>query len=585
MHYLIQNVAVDSPSSLEAPAISRASSAPATIRHAVLIAAVVVATTVLSGWVPTRPLYLTNDDVAMRLLVEGHFAPGAEPTPFVMFMHIAIGWLLTALYTSVSGAAWYDLLMLATALAANIALVWTWCGGPSAASRVRALMLSVVMFGPLYATPQFSLIGMSAAAAGLTLLIRACRATGGFNQATAAWRSYGWCLFTVGTLIRAEGAVLLLIQAASGMLITRFSRADSFPRVSGRLLTRATLLASIPLVALVTNFVAYQRSPGWREFPEFNYVRGMLTEYAPAGGVQPELLSALNAKTGWSKNDLQLLQGWFFDNADVFSLEKMRAALTVIRQRDRTAASVLVDITRATRALISETWLPILFVMAISASAARSPRQLLLTAILLIVFLVVAASASAWLKELPFRVYWPMLVLVGGLAIGGRDDDTTHVMSTVSLVAAAILLLFLAIPRWQQQELRAAEARDVRTDVIALSRLDPSLVIIHADALRWEYVWRPFSNSMFPHSFIGIGASVRTPPIQSVLRREGRSDLVNAICSDNRAVLLARAWLPPALVTFMREHYSRRVAFDGVFEGRTFTAWRCHADVPQNALP
>jgi hypothetical protein len=182
-------------------------------------------------------------------------------------------------------------------------------------------------------------------------------------------------------------------------------------------------------------------------------------------------------------------------------------------------------------------------------------------------------------------VYWPMLVLVGGLAIGGRDDDTTDVMSTVSLVAAAILLLFIAIPRWQQQELRAAEARDVRTDVIALSRLDPSLVIIHADALRWEYVWRPFSNSMFPPPFIGIGASVRTPPIQSVLRREGRSDLVNAICSDNRAVLLARAWLPPALVTFMREHYSRRVGFDGVFEGRTFTAWRCHADVPQNALP
>jgi hypothetical protein len=583
MHYLIQNGAVTSPPSLEAPTTSPPPSAAAITRQAVLITTVVVAFSVLSGWLPTPPLYLTNDDVAMRLLVEGHFAPGAVPTPFLMFMHIAVGGVLSALYTTARSVPWYDVLMLATALAANIALVSAW-SGPSTASRLRALMLSVVLFGPVYATPQFSLIGMTAAAAGLTLLIQAFSATSASDHPTAAWPSYGLCLFTVGTLIRAEGAVLLLIQAVASMLITNSYRAQSLPLLWGRLLTRATLLASIPLVALVTNFVAYQLSPGWREFPEFNYVRGMLTEYAPASGVQPETMSSLNAKTGWSKNDLQLLQGWFFENADVFSLEKLRAALTVVRQRNRTAGSVLTDIARATRALIRETWLPILFLMALSASANRWPRQLILTAILVVMFLVVAASASAWLKELPFRVYWPMVVLVGGLAIGGRDGDSNYVMSAISLLAAGTLLLFIAIPRWQQQELRADEARDVRTDVIALSRLDPSLVIIHADALRWEYVWRPFTNTVFPHPFIGIGASVRTPPIQSVLRREGRSDLANAICSDSRVVLLARPWLPPALVIFMREHYARRVAFDAVFEGRTFTAWRCHADVPQNAL-
>jgi hypothetical protein len=576
--------AVNSPLSQQAPAKSLPASATAAIGVAVPLTTAIVALTVLSGWLPPRPLYLTNDDVAMRLLVEGHFAPGSAPTPFVMFMHIAIGWLLTALYTAVRGLPWYDLLMLATALAANIAFVWGW-SGTSTASRLRALMLSVVLLAPVYATPQFSLIGMTAAAAGLTLMVRALGRSDASDRATAVWGSYGLWLFTIGTLIRAEGAVLLLVQATGSILLVRLLRGDSFPPASRRLLAGVALVASLPLLALVTNFAAYQSTPGWREFPEFNYVRGMLTEYAPAGGVAPELMSAIGEKTGWSKNDLQLLQGWFFENADVFSVEKLRAALSVIRQRDRTAASVIGDATRVARSLLRETWLSMLFLVAVSASAARPSSQLIFMAILLLVFVAVAVGASIWLKELPFRVYWPMLVLVGGLAMSRRDDHTTHVVSALSLVAAATLLVVIAIPRWQQQEQRAAEARDVRMDVVGLSRLDPSLVIIHADALRWEYVWRPFTKSIFPHPFIGIGASARTPPIQAVLRRDGRSDLASAICSDDRVVLIARQWLPPALVIFMREHYSRRVVFDAVFEGRTFTAWQCRADVPRNAAP
>jgi hypothetical protein len=57
----------------------------------------------------------------------------------------------------------------------------------------------------------------------------------------------------------------------------------------------------IPIGTAITQSAAYHRSPGWQEFPEFNYTRGMLTEYAP-GEVSPELVSALREKTGPPKS-------------------------------------------------------------------------------------------------------------------------------------------------------------------------------------------------------------------------------------------------------------------------------------------
>jgi hypothetical protein len=304
----------------------------------------------------------------------------------------------------------------------------------------------------------------------------------------------------------------------------------------------------------------------------------MLTEYAP-GDVSPGLLSALREKTGWSGNDLQLLRGWFFEDRAVFSLEKLRAALTVLRHdQDRSAVSMARSAAVSARVIFSETWSALLILMALAASGARPVRQLSLTLVLFVVFFAVSSAVSVSLKELPFRVYWPMLVLVAGLAVDADATGRPRALPLTCLVAAVALVCLLTIPRWHQQQRREIEARDVAADLVALDRLAPSLVVIHADALRWEYVWRPFRRSYFPRPFLGIGASAQTPPVQAALSREGRGGLVSAMCSEDRVVLIARPWLPAALVVFMKEHYARDIAFDALFEGRTFTAWQCRSE-------
>jgi hypothetical protein len=72
-----------------------------------------------AGWPGLRPFYETNDDVGMRMIVEGLFVPGAPPDGHVLFMHTLLGHLLTAAYARTPVWPWYDL-MLATGLALGL---------------------------------------------------------------------------------------------------------------------------------------------------------------------------------------------------------------------------------------------------------------------------------------------------------------------------------------------------------------------------------------------------------------------------------------------------------------------------------
>ena len=65
--------------------------------RAFVLALVGVSTLIAAAWLVSPPRYLTNDDVIMRLALEGRFVPGQPPTGFVLYAHSALGWALVTL--------------------------------------------------------------------------------------------------------------------------------------------------------------------------------------------------------------------------------------------------------------------------------------------------------------------------------------------------------------------------------------------------------------------------------------------------------------------------------------------------------
>ena len=89
----------------------------------------------------------------------------------------------------------------------------------------------------------------------------------------------------------------------------------------------------------------------------------------------------------------------------MFSLEKLRAALAVLRHdQDRSAASMGRSAAASARGIFSETWAALLILMALAASGGRPVRQLSLTLVLLVVFFAVASAVSARFRS---HAWWP----------------------------------------------------------------------------------------------------------------------------------------------------------------------------------
>src|SRR5881409_262102 len=82
-------------------------------------------------WVLAPPRYDTNDDVAIRLTLEGHAVPGQPGTGYVVLSHAALGWTLHGLAGAFPAVPWWDLAvsgLLIWAIALFGALTWNALG-------------------------------------------------------------------------------------------------------------------------------------------------------------------------------------------------------------------------------------------------------------------------------------------------------------------------------------------------------------------------------------------------------------------------------------------------------------------------
>jgi hypothetical protein len=160
------------------------------------------------------PFYQTNDDIAMRLLAEGNFVPGDEPLPYLMFINVILGKILSLAYGVTTAVPWYDLVLGGSMVAASAALVHTWTGTARSFEIIWALVFAVYFLLPTFVGVQFSLAGLSCAAAGIGLVVRATVADLEPSSRRLHLR-FGTTLFFWGSLIRFEGAVLIAIEGAA----------------------------------------------------------------------------------------------------------------------------------------------------------------------------------------------------------------------------------------------------------------------------------------------------------------------------------------------------------------------------------
>jgi hypothetical protein len=504
------------------------------------------------------PFYQTNDDVGMRLLAEGHLVPGSKPVPFLMFINVVIGKLLATLYSIAPAMPWYDLLLGASLIAAAAALVSVWIES----GRVWTIVLAVFLLLPAFVSMQFTIVALTCAAAGIALIV------------DGRHERLGIALFVWGSMIRFEGAPLMAIEGAVLCLVMIRPR----PRLG------PVIIASIVTIVLfAVNHMAYDRSGGWNEFAEFNWIRSRLTEHIAPEQVTPRMLVRLQNEVGWSANDFALFCDWYFADANVYSLERMRKAAAIVAAEPSLRIRLGNAIDDAGAFLLKLRWFFLLVGIFVLARGAPARLVIDFLAMTLVIVLLIGTT-SVLGKTPPPRIYWPMLILGATmLAIASRRYEPPprrwlHAIGILAAIFAGTPSL-MALHRMSEQ--RRADAAIAMNAAAQIRAIGARLVIIHGNAFPFEDYWRPLHTSPALFPFIALGSSQRTPLLQDALRRGASTDVAWSLCSDPTLLLVAWDVLPPRLEQSVREHHGVSVRFVPLFRSERVSAWRCLVPPPR----
>jgi hypothetical protein len=542
--------------------------------RAFAVALVAVAAVLATAWVLNPPIYFTNDDVSIRLALEGTAIPGQPATGFSILTHAALGWSIVALNTMLPSVPWWDLVVAGTliwALAVFVALAWDALGSawPARATAVGALLVTAVpVASALQFTISATLAGGAAALLGLTEL-------GASRPARSTVLAMAAVLLLVGLLVRGLAAAAGLAAVVLFLGPVFAARELWRPRLVAALVAAGLLILSVQYV----DGLLYSLNRDWDAYYRYN---GMIARLFEGGGEPSDSAGAVRASTGWSSNDWMMLQAYFGVDRAVHGFDQLakaynaRASLigwdgTVRGALERAADIDAADLRRLLGASAS--------VLAVIAAVGLYVRRGGLTrgAATAVLFCVLCFAIEVVFKELPFRVLAPLhLCLVAAILViaGVTQRVPSPVVSVLGLGVVVAVLTAQIGATVTSAEAEYKHSQQVTNEVMALERLSPSLLVLHADTFPREHWWRPFQHPRIALPAIALGWNNQNPLLQRFLSSSGREPLLKAICSDPGIFVIAEEGRLDFVTTYLQERYDTNVRWTDVFDG-SFHAWRC----------
>ena len=553
-----------------------------------LFAAACVAVVAVIGiaWVLVPPSYDTNDDVTIRLGVEGALVPGQPATGFVLLTHAALGWGVAGLHAAAPAVPWWDLVVAGTLLwAVAVAVTLAW-GAAEAGGMARAVALAAagVSLLPVLFSLQFTISAVLGGGAAMALAVAEWLGArrGGVLAMAAA-------LLLASLLVRALGAVTGALTVALCLMPLLLGSSRERWKQLGAVVALGTIASAAFAAVAYSDELLYRTSPEWDAYYRFNWMVVRLFEWG--GEMPPADAAAVRSTVGWSANDWEMLQRYWAVDAEVHGYSNLSAAYdATVARRGSVSVTGRIQPVRAAAGIADVRGLlvavgPLVAAALLAASVLGRLRGAAAAAASAIGFALLCVAIDAATKDLPFRLLAPMgacftIAVVTGTGSGARRPGAAF---RVAALAAVLTILSVQIPAVMAAAV--AENRhgaQVAREIDALQALQPSLLVRHADSFPAEHWWRPFRRPTARLDSIALGWNNQNPLLQAFLEETGRRPLYAALCHDPRALIVTDEGRLDPVTTYARERLGSDITWSRVFEG-SFTAWRCTMTAAGNA--
>ena len=511
------------------------------------------------------PRFLGNDDFLIADMIDGSYS--GEPQPHMVFTNVAIGLLLSSLYDAAGSVPWYGIYLYLVYFTGLAVIIYVALADdrPGFGGRALALAAYLAVFQMRMGTHiDFTSLALMLGGAGVVLyLCRAPLPRGHWASAVAAGMMLG-----AASLIRwhALYAVVLLTLPLLALTVHRI------PWRRQALFTATT--AAVVLAGSVFQAVYYAGKPGWQAYLDFNSTRGSVHQSPELAQIEPAVL----AETGWSQNDLDMFQSWFYLDQDVYGIEQLRRITDMLGHPMHSLSSAVnPEQYRSPSWIMGFTLTASLFAAA-WASGSRATRSF---AILNVAWFGAVAAALLLFAKLDTRIAFPILAILALLLLTGPvgarparppDRQGSRLMGLLAAASCAILVIgvYSAV----------AGSTDRRADDDAVDQLLGGLTELDGDGIYvaggflGEFGKRsPWHAPMVPGPrLILLGWSQRSPVHDQWMAELGIDDLYLAIGSREDVYLpLPDLGFGRRYLTYLEEHYGFRGLLRPKWEYSGFT--------------
>lgn len=492
-----------------------------------------------------RPLWETNDDVAMSMVAHG-YGIAARGSPNLIFSNVLWGYLVRSI-PSVDGVLGYSLATLGVlALVGAVALyglVRAGAGYVVAAALAALLLVRPILF------PQFTINAGLLAVGGVICWHLAAR------DGNKLMLAMGCVLAFCSYLVRGEEFLLVLLVALP-LLPWRFLGTRQAPRIAVSVLVLAIALAAF------LDHLAY-RGADWGAFEALNSARAPLTDF----GVAPRLKQRRDIlqKHGYSTNDIDLVGRWFFVDPNIADPKALRAMVDELGpsfSNEHDLSNAMDNAVLGVEAL----WKPRLVTPLLVALLLLACRPSWRVAASWLLCAIAVALLGFLGRPGILRVYVPVvaLLLIAPLLLGRVAGWRRRLVSGAVLVAAAFNVYAVC----SESRFRQADAEQARR---ALAGFPSYPVVIWGGVFPFEKVYPVLGASPAAMSYrlYGLGVFTWAPFSIPYAEHEAGWDMIDRLRDKGGLPIVVNdAWignlktycsdrLQGRLVVVSSEHFGR----------------------------
>ncbi len=527
------------------------------------------------------PFFFNNDDISQLFFAKG-VGFGLEPSAYIGYSNISIGWLLKNLYLLSPKTPWFAYYYLSALFLGLWAFLASLFFQPRPAFRVLLFCISCVSIDAYYFVLLHYTILSSLAFQGALFLLVGLYEKGDSRWYWKGFLLSGLCLYLSFAMRLGPFLLAGLSTLPWGLWVFQKHRWTGSRRVFQPFIFIAALALSF--LAL---FDHYGCDPGWKEFKRFNQARINLMDYRDVK-YTPQTRPYFDS-VGWSENDFRMFESWCFIDSHLYSVEKMQNLSRYFPScfTDKPASSgSLNDI--FSNYFTSQAVLTCLLTFLLFL-----PLKFFRFFLVNFIWVIALFLYMMYFLKVPERIFLPLLSYLLNLSIYYSNPRSPllperHPLLGIfkicrsAFLGLAVLLSFSDAHRYflLDQE-RLHQVQGLQDTIARLNPTDQQLYVAWGNALPYEWIPALDDFEIYRNFHIlGLGVFAPSPHSEEMIRRFGLGDVLVDLAGKPNVFLICGPSEGAYYTRYMEEKHHLSIRPLKVFSSPFFNVFKIQLRSP-----